>query len=325
MKERIPPIARSAANEGPGTLEVPGPSTRLDSNVGLLVLLKGATVRWLDRWASTLVGAPAVVYMILGCLLPLGLIVAFSLNAPHFNVANYRDLTSSGLYLPLLWNTLWISSVVTVVAVLLGYPYAYIMARARGKVALVLGAAVAFPFLTSTVVRSFTWELILNPQGIVTDLFHLVGISTVPTLLGTPAGVIIGLSQVELPFVVFPIYAALTAVHRDYDSAASSLGAGPSKAFLFVTLPLSMTGVAAGALLAFVYALGAYITPQLLGGPSSTMLGQGIATEVQTSLSWGVASTMGVVLLLATAVTFLAASLLGGRRVLGFGHSDSRP
>lgn len=274
---------------------------------------------WLHADMVAIAGLPALAYFLFGFVFPLVLMVSISLGAPHWTLANYVSLGNAGVFWPLLENTVRTTVIVTLVTLVLGYPYAYAMSHARPKVAVLLGAVMLFPFLVSTVVRSFTWVFILEPGGVVPRVLQLLGVAHPPALLGTEVGVVIGLTQVELPFVVFPIFAALTAVRSDYISAAASLGASPARAFALVTVPLSMAGVAVGALLALVYTLGSYITPELLGGQGSTMIGQGIALEVQTSLSWGVASTMGTVLLVITALVLLAGVRVGGQRLLGGG------
>lgn len=294
--------------------------SNLDLRIGGTRTLRGTlhtVMIWLRPDKVALAGVPALAYFLLGFVLPLGLMVSISFGAPHWTLANYQTLGNAGLFWPLLDNTLRTTAIVTVVTLVLGYPYAYAMSRARTRVAVLLGAVMLFPFLVSTVVRSFTWVFILEPGGVVPKVLELIGIAHPPVLLGTELGVVIGLTQVELPFVVFPIFAALTAVKSDYLAAAASLGASPPRAFALVTVPLSMAGVAVGALLAIVYTLGSYITPELLGGQGSTMIGQGIALEVQTSLSWGIASTMGTVLFVVTALVLIASVRLGGQRLLG--------
>jgi putative spermidine/putrescine transport system permease protein len=278
--------------------------------------LSSAALRWLKVDASAVAGIPAVVYFVIGYAFPLALMVAISLDAPNWSFANYTSLQSSGVFGPLIWNTVRITLLVGAAALLLGFPYAYAMSRAPTRLAALLGATMLFPFLVSSVVRSFTWVFILEPGGVVPKAMQLLGISHPPILLGTQAGVVIGLTQIELPFVVFPIYAALTAVKPEYRAAAAALGANGLRSFLRLTLPLSMPGVAVGGLLSIVYSLGSYITPELLGGQGSTMIGQGIALEVQFSLSWGQASAMGTVLLVGTGIVLLAGARIGGERLL---------
>lgn len=244
---------------------------------------------------------PVLIYLALALLVPIALIVWYSFDQPAPTTANYTELFTSPVFRQLIYNTLRIAIGVTIITTLVSYPYAYMMSRAKGKVASILGIAVLFPFLSSSVVRSFTWGVILGPIGPIAHLLQSIGISP-PQMIGNNFAVLTGMTQIEFPFLTFPIYAALTAVRPDYLQAAASLGASEWRRFLRITLPLSMPGLVVGMLLVFVSTAGYYVTPQILGGASDQMIGQAIAFEISTSLSWGPACAMGTILLLGTGV-----------------------
>jgi putative spermidine/putrescine transport system permease protein len=259
---------------------------------------------------------PPLAYMAVAFGYPLGLMISDSFTDAPSSLANYRSVVSSSLYATLLWNTVRIALLVTAATLLVSYPYAYLMSRARGARMIVLSAAIVFPFLSSAVVRSFTWEVILEPNGVVDRALRDLGLSHPPVLIGNTASVVIGLTQISMPFLVLPIYAALVAVRQDYLSAAASLGANRLATFRHVTMPLSLPGVLVGCLFVLVYAMGSYVTPQLLGGNDSVMISQGIVLQVQNSLGFGVASTMGVLLILITVAGLALAAKIGGARAV---------
>jgi putative spermidine/putrescine transport system permease protein len=173
------------------------------------------------------------------------------------------------------------------------------MMRARGVWKLAILGVVLLPFWTSAVVRNFAWVVILQDRGVLNYVLSLVGAPPV-SILGTATAVTIGMAQVLLPFAVLPIYASMQKIDASLMRAALMLGARPVVAFFTVFLPLSMTGVFAGAVLVFVLSLGFYVTPAILGSPRDAMLPQIIYVQVTELLAWGRSSAMAVVLLVTT-------------------------
>jgi putative spermidine/putrescine transport system permease protein len=257
---------------------------------------------------------PAAALLISIYLIPLLLIVRYSFTGAASTWQNYVNIASSSLYLTVLATTLKIALYSSVVSLLLAYPYAYLMSRSRGFIAALLGLISVFPYLTSTVVRSFSFVAILANDGPVPALLRHIGFVNPPTLLGNTFSVTIGIVQTQLPFVVLPIYIALVSVRREYVDAAASLGASGLKTFWRIVFPLSKQGVIIGFLLAFIYALGAYVTPQLLGGRGTLLIGPAITEQVQILFGFGVASTMGVLLIVISAVMIAAAVRVTGAR-----------
>jgi ABC-type spermidine/putrescine transport system permease subunit I len=264
-----------------------------------------------NRWA--LLAIPPIAFLVAFFLVPL---IAVSLRSvtdfakPTSDVfANYGRFFASAANVRVLGNTFWVAALSTVVCLALGYPYAYLMNIVRPRVAGLLLIAVLLPFWSSLLVRTYAWQVILRDTGIInTFLLHSGLIHEPLPLIRTTLGVMLGMSQILLPFMVLPIYAVMRQIDPEFTKAAANLGAPPFAAFRRVFLPLSLPGVLAGSLLVFVLALGFYITPALLGSPKDTMISQFIANAIQQRLDWGIGSTMAVILMGVTLVVLFVAS-----------------
>ena len=264
-----------------------------------------------NRWA--LLAIPPIAFLVAFFLVPLIVVSLRSVTdfpRPTDDLfANYSRFFGSAANVRVLGNTFWVAALSTVVCVALGYPYAYLMNIVRPRVAGLLLIAVLLPFWSSLLVRTYAWQVILRDTGIInTFLIDSKLIEEPIPLIRTTLGVMLGMSQILLPFMVLPIYAVMRRIDPEYTKAAANLGAPPSAAFRRVFLPLSMPGVLAGSLLVFVLALGFYITPALLGSPKDTMISQFIASAVQQRLDWGIGSTMAVILMGLTLVFLFVAS-----------------
>lgn len=231
--------------------------------------------------------------------LPLAIIVIRSFTEPEPGLGNYAWFFGTKINMIVLGRTFWISAWVTVACILCAYPYAFAMTAVGPRLRLALILCVLVPFWVSGVVRTLAWVILLQDSGLINRMITGLGFDPV-RLIRTPLGVTIGMTQVLLPFMIMPLYAVMRGIDMRLVQAASSLGAHPIRAFLQVYLPLSLPGVFAGALLVFILALGFYITPVLLGGPSSTMLSSLVQQQVLSLLNWGRGGAMGVVLLIAT-------------------------
>jgi len=218
----------------------------------------------------------------------------------------------------ILIRTFWIAALVTFACACIGFPYAIIAASLDGwKRDLMLGA-VLLPLWTSLLVRTAAWFILLQEQGLINDLLRAIGLIDAPlTLIFNRTGVIIAMTHVLLPFMVLPIYSVLITIPKNLMPAAASLGARPLRAFLRVLLPLSLRGVASGALLVFISAIGYYITPALIGGPGDQMISSIIAFYATGSANWGMAGALGVVLLVATLLLYSVYSRLSSDEVGG--------
>lgn len=231
-----------------------------------------------------------------------------SVSDPTLGFDNYAWAFGNTNNLGVILRTFGNGFIATVICLALSYPYAYLMTIVSAKARMALIVIALIPFWTSLMIRTFAWIVLLQDNGIVNNLLGVIGIGPLE-LLRTNTGVIIGLSQVLMPFMVLPLYAVMSGIDLRLVTAARSLGARPSVAFLKVFVPLSMPGVLAGSLLVFIQALGFYVTPALLGSPSDSMLAQSIYAQVSGLLEWGRGGALGVILLVITVV------LLG---VIGF-------
>jgi putative spermidine/putrescine transport system permease protein len=209
------------------------------------------------------------------------------------------------LYINILLRTLWISFVVTLVCILLGYPLAFLIATAPPRRAKILILLVLLPFWTSLLVRTAAWVIVLQKAGVVNDTLLFLGLIDEPlTLIFNRTGVYIAMVHILLPFMVLPLYSVMKGISPDHMRAAASLGARPAAAFFSIYLPQSMPGLAAGCLLVYVIALGFYITPALIGGGSDQMLAYLIAEFATNTANWGLAGALAMLLLACIAVLY---------------------
>ncbi len=274
--------------------------------------------RIVNRWAW--LALPTVAFLVVFFVAPLILMSLRSVtDPPNAGMSNYAEFFGSEADVRVLINTFYIATISTLVCLVIGYPYAYLMNIVRPRVAGLLLIAVLLPFWSSLLVRTFAWEVILRDTGVINSILLNWGIIDQPlTLMRNTLGVIIGMSQILLPFMVLPLYTVMRRIDPELTRAAANLGAAPFAAFRRVFLPLSLPGVSAGSLLVFVLALGFYITPTILGSPRETMISRFIADQVQQRLNWGLASAMAVILMALTFVAlFLASRVVRIRDVYG--------
>lgn len=239
---------------------------------------------------------------------PLALLIVDSFrDAAGFTLANYAEALTSPAFGVILLRTARLSVVVTVLCLLTGYPVAYVLARLRGQLATVLLLLVSIPYVTSILIRTYAWIVVLSPNGIVNQSLRWLNLTDAPLpLVFNAFGVYVGTVQVQLPLMIFPLYAAMTRIDRSYVDAARSLGSTPASAFCRVFVPLSLPGVIAGSTLVFLSCLGFYVTPALLGGPGDYMLSQGISVRVLRLADFAGAATQSVILLLIVVAIFVA-------------------
>jgi putative spermidine/putrescine transport system permease protein len=200
-----------------------------------------------------------------------------------------------------LGRTLWISSVVTLACLLLGYPVALFIARQPPARAALLLFLVLLPFWTSLLVRTVAWVVLLQREGILNHLFMSLGVIHEPIrMIFNRFAVYVAMVHVLLPFMVLPLYAVMKGISPSYERAAASLGATPFTAFRRVYIPQTLPGVAAGCLMVFIQALGYYITPALVGGADDQMISYFIAFYASRTVNWGMAAALSIMLLAAT-------------------------
>ena len=241
-------------------------------------------------------------------LLPFALVLAIALgtNAPDsvppvalgFSLKNFTLLFTDDLYLAAWLTSLRIAATSTVVALLLGYPMAYAIARAAPARRLLLLMLVVLPFWTSFLIRVYAWMGLLADNGLLEQFLRWTGLAeNPPTIIGTEWAIQLGIVYAYLPFMVLPLYAVLEKLDASLLEAAADLGARPVAAFLTITLPLSLPGIVAGCLLVFIPAVGEFVIPDLLGGTESLMIGKVLWDEFFTNGDWALASAVAICLL----------------------------
>lgn len=205
----------------------------------------------------------------------------------------------------ILGRTFQISAVVTLVALLLGYPLAYWLGTLSERKANLMLILVLLPFWTSVLVRIAAWIVLLQNNGLVNRFFMAIGLTDAPIpLLFNRVGVVVAMVHILLPFMILPLYSVMKSVPPNYLRAAISLGSPPLAAFFRVYLPQTYPGVAAGGLLVFITCIGYYVTPALLGGPADQMLSYYVAQYTNVEVNWGMACALGSVLLTCTLVLY---------------------
>ena len=214
------------------------------------------------------------------------------------NLENYMLLVEDDLYWRSYVYSLRIAGLSTVLALLVGYPIAYAMARAPTQWRPLLLMLVILPFWTSFLIRVYAWIGILKKEGLLNLLLLSSGIVDEPlTILNTNTAVYIGIVYSYLPFMVLPLYATLEKMDLSLLEAAADLGCRPIKAFWLITVPLSLPGVVAGCFLVFIPAVGEFVIPDLLGGSDTIMIGKTLWSEFFNNRDWPLSSAVAVVLL----------------------------
>ena len=271
-------------------------------------------------WALAL---PGLAWLALWVGVPTLFIVAYSVMTPGLyggveaglTLEHYAQLIDP-LYAGILLRTVGLALLATLGCLIIGFPMAYVIARS-GRWRRLLLFLVVLPFWTSFLVRTYALIFLLRDTGLVNSTLMALGLTEAPlTLLYTPGAVLAGLIYGFLPFAILPIYAALEKLDPTLLEAAEMLGARPATRFWRVTLPLAMPGVTAGALLVFVPALGSFLTPDLLGGAKTTLLGNLVQAQFTTGRNWPFGSAASMLLLAGTFVALLWQLRRGGRELV---------
>ena len=204
------------------------------------------------------------------------------------------------IYIFLFERTLLLSVAITVACLLIGYPVAFLLATLPMRTSNVLMILVLLPFWTSLLVRTSAWKVLLQQQGVINDtlvFLGLIGDGARLAMINNQTGTIIAMTHILLPFMILPLYSVMRTIPPSYMRAAKSLGATDWTAFWRVYFPQSVPGIGAGAILVFILSIGYYITPELVGGTSGTFISNRIAYHISSSLNWGLAAALGVILL----------------------------
>ncbi|MBK7472203.1 MAG: ABC transporter permease [Betaproteobacteria bacterium] len=237
-------------------------------------------------------------------LLPMIMLLAQSVEGG--TLVHYQKALTDGLYVGVLVDTLLIAAYVSLACLLLAYPVAYFLSIAPGGWATVGIVFVLLPFWTSILVRTYGWMVLLGRNGIINRALLDSGLISAPLpLLNNTAGVLIGMTHVLLPYMIFPLYAVMKRMDRGLLAAAEGMGASGWQVFRRIYFPLTLPGVLAGVTLVYVLSIGFFITPALLGGGKVTMVAVLIEQQVRTFLNWGFAAALSAVLLSATLLVYL--------------------
>lgn len=263
-----------------------------------------------DALSSLAVAGPALLFLLVFYLIPVVMLLAQSVEGEA--LVHYRKALTDGLYVRVLLDTLLIAAWVSLLCLVLAYPVAYTLSILPPTWSAVGIAFILLPFWTSVLVRTYGWMVLLGRNGLINRMLTDLGWIDAPLpLLNNMIGVLIGMTHVLLPYMVFPLYAVMRRIDPNLLAAARGLGASGWHVFLRVYLPLTLPGVLAGTTLVFVLAIGFFITPALLGGGKVHMMAVLIEQQVRMFLNWGFAGALSAVLLGATLLTYV-----GLRRLL---------
>lgn len=273
-------------------------------------------LRVLRRTAPTL--SPLLVYMVIFFVLPVAIFFVYSFwkvsgweIVKEWGIGNYRELLFSPVYSRLMLRSLGVGFVTATLSVLVCYPLAYTLVFKLERYRDLILFLLAISLFSNYLVRIYAWRSILSSNGLINALAMSLGLASEPQyyLLYRPAGVILTLLNVYIPFATLPIYSSLMNVERDVIDAASDLGAHPLRAFAAVTLPLSMPGVQAAYFFIFLLAAGDFVTPELVGGRDGMLIGNAIATQFGLVFNWPLGSAMAFSMIALVMVAFVATQL----------------
>lgn len=266
----------------------------------------GQSARMYTPTLSLLLVAPLIVLLSVGFLYPVGSLMLRSIFVPEFSLENYQRIFEVSLYLKVLWRTLVTAFVVMTASLIVGYPVALAMAKLKGGWAMLVAACVLVPLWTSVLVRSYAWIVLLQRNGVINRLLQDIGITSEPIkMIYTEGAVMLAMTHVLLPFMILPIYSVVATIPPELGQAARNLGAGAWSSFFDVTLPLSLPGIFAGCVMTFILALGFYITPALVGGPSTLFMATLIGQQTTVTLDWPFAAALATLLLFVTLLLVL--------------------
>lgn len=276
-----------------------------------------------NRNLLALLLSPAAFWLLLFFVAPLVIVLVVSFSKRSllgvvdytFNLDNYLRVVTTPIYLKILWKSLWLAILNTAICLAIAYPFAFYIARQTPRRQNILIFLVMVPFWTNFLVRTYALIFILRDSGLINNILVGLGVISQPLqIMFTESAVMIGLVYGYLPFAVLPLYASIEQLDFNFVQAAQDLGANNVKVFLRVILPLTMPGVVAAAIITFIPTLGAYVTPDLMGGGNTFLIGNLLQQQFMTVRDWPFGSALGIILM----VMVLAATLIyfrsgGGR------------
>jgi putrescine transport system permease protein len=214
------------------------------------------------------------------------------------NFANYQFIFSDSLYVKTYISSIKYAFITTILCLAIGYPFAYFMARSPKHLQPMLLMLIMLPFWTSFLLRIYAWKTLLVSNGVINNILMSLGIISEPlAMMNNSFSLLIGMVYSYLPFMILPLYANLSKLDLRYLEAAADLGTSPFKAFWLITVPLSKAGIIAGSMLVFIPAVGEFVIPELLGGPSTLMIGRVLWDEFFSNNDWPMAAAVAVVMI----------------------------
>lgn len=248
---------------------------------------------------------PAILYIITFLIYPMIniFVLSFQNKAGTFTLENYKYIFTDITVRKVFMETGKISVIVMFICLILAYPVAYVMTICSKKTRILMTLCVMIPFWTSLLVRTYSWMILLQNEGVVNQTMLSLGIIKTPIeMMYNTTGLVIGMTHVMLPYMILSLYSVMDGIDRNLMTASANLGANGFQTFIKVYFPLSLNGVVAGCVLVFVLNLGFYILPSLMGSADNMMVSQMIATQVNKLLNWNMASALSFALLLVTIV-----------------------
>jgi len=271
--------------------------------------------------ATALVG-PATAFVTVGLLVPLAILLRYSFNSVDrrrimvetFSLDNYIKFFSDPYYTGVLWTTLRVAALCTVICLAMGLPLAYVLARTQSRFKNVLIMLVVLPLFVGNAVRAAGWMIVFGSKGFLNVSLMKVGAINEPIqIMFTEGAVVAGIIAVNLPYMVLTLQSVIEGINRNVEEAAFSLGAGPITMFRRVLLPLALPGLIAGTILTFILGMNAYATPVLLGGPKFRMMAPLIYGQFQLN-NWPFGASVAFILMTATLALTATANVLVQRR-----------
>jgi spermidine/putrescine transport system permease protein len=277
------------------------------------------------RFRDAALFVPGMSWLAVFFLAPLAVIFVVSLGTRDqyggvvfsgFGLQNYQRALEPD-FLPTVGNSLKYAAATTVLSILVAYPVAYWISRYGGRHKALLIVLVMLPFWTSFVIRTYAWMIILRDNGVVNGLLSTLGMAEPLQLLNTDLAVILGMTYGFLPFAILPLYVSIDRLDPALVAAARDLYASGRQAFLRVTLPLTMPGIIAAAILTFIPAIGDYVTPELLGGAQTTTIAKIVQVLFMSARDWPYGAALGFLLIIGTIAGTLAGLRFLRQEVIG--------
>ncbi|MDI6029299.1 ABC transporter permease [Corticibacterium sp. UT-5YL-CI-8] len=261
---------------------------------------------WTPEYSLKFLILLPLLFLVPTFLLPLGIVVYRSVGGSALDTRYFAEIFSNSIYLYVLLQTFKTAGLSTMLALLIGFPIAHVITRARGFWGAIAFACVMVPLWTSVVTRTYAWIALLGRRGLVNQTLIDTGLFDQPlSLIYNPLAVQVGMVQVLLPMMILPILSSMRQMDQTKLMASAILGANPLRTFIHIYVPMCLSGVMAGSVLVFITALGFYVTPALLGGDTNMMMAVLIEQQVTKTLNWPLASALATVLLLMVLLSLL--------------------